>query len=102
MNTVPALDGQTDVVVSAQYKLEGVQDTYSANITAWCQFTLKQGSGFTPYNELTQDQVIGWAQDTIGASTVTALQRNIQEKIDAQITPPPEPSPQPLPWNNQL
>ena len=100
MNTVSAIDGQADVVVSANWQLTGTQDAYTASITAWCQFTLQQGSGFTPYSELTEEQVIGWVQSIYGEQTITSFEKNIQDNIDLQINPPPVPEPQPLPWGS--
>ena len=98
MNIVPVLDGQQDVVVSAQWQITGVQDTYTANISGWRNFELQQGAGFTPYDQLTEEQVIGWVQASYGEDTISSFENNIQEKINAQINPPPEPQPAPLPW----
>ena len=98
MNVVPFLDGQVDVVVFVNWQLTGVQDTYTANITASRQLEIQQGSGFTPYNQLTEDQVIGWVQDSFDADTITDFEKHIQDNIDAQINPPPMPVPAPLPW----
>ena len=98
MNVVPFLDGQVDVVVFVNWQLTGVQDTYTADIAGWRNFELQQGAGFTPYDQLTEEQVIGWVQASYGENTISSFENNIQEKINAQINPPPEPQPAPLPW----
>ena len=94
MFTLPQVDGQTDVVVSANYLMTGVDGDHTASIEFSQQFTLKQDS-FTPYSELTQDQVISWADPR----TVSNMQDCVQDNIDKIINPPVFPSSQPLPWN---
>ena len=94
MYTLPQVEGQTDVVVNAIWEVTGVQDTYTASIGGNSQFTITQGSGFTPYAELTQAQVIGW----IPESQITSAQACVQGQIDSMITPPVSPSSTALPW----
>jgi ABC-type Fe3+ transport system permease subunit len=94
MYTLPQVEGQTDVVVNAMWEVTGVQDTHTASIGGNSQFTLTQGSGFTPYASLTEAQVLTW----IPESQITSAQQCVQGQIDSMITPPVSPSSQPLPW----
>jgi hypothetical protein len=94
MYTLPQVEGQTDVVVNALWTVTGVDGTYTAEIGGNTQFTLEQGASFTPYDQLTQAQVIGW----IPESQITSAQQCVQGQIDSLITPPVSPSAQPLPW----
>lgn len=96
--TVPQEAGYTDVVVQANWTLTGVESPYTAEIGGGSQFTLQQGEGFTPYNQLTEAQVIGWVQEALTPEGITALQNNIAFRIEQQKNPPPQPEPQPLPW----
>jgi hypothetical protein len=89
------VEGQTDVVVNALWTVTGVDGTYTASIGGNTQFTLEQGAAFTPYDQLTQAQVIGW----IPESQITSAQQCVQGQIDSLITPPVSPSAQPLPWS---
>ena len=95
MYTLPQVEGQTDVVVNALWTVTGVDGTYTASIGGNTQFTLEQGAAFTPYDQLTQAQVIGW----IPESQITSAQQCVQGQIDSLITPPVSPSAQPLPWS---
>lgn len=95
---MPVLEGQTDVVVSAQWNILGQDQGASYNLAGWQNFTLEQGEGFTPYNQLTEAQVIGWVQETLGANQVSNLQDSVQGSLDALINPPVEPVVAPLPW----
>ena len=95
MYTLPQVDGQTDVVVNAMWKVTGVDGQYTAEIGGNSQFTITQGEGFTPYANLTQAQVIGW----IPENQIASAQACVQGQIDSMISPPVSPSSQPLPWS---
>ena len=95
MYTLPQVDGETDVVVNALWTVTGVDGEYTASIGGNTQFTLEQGGSFTPYNQLTEAQVIGW----IPESQITSAQQCVQGQIDSLITPPVSPSAQALPWS---
>jgi hypothetical protein len=95
MFTLPQEAGQTDVVVNVQYLVTGVDGTYTANIGFSQQFTIQQGESFTPYAQLTQAQVVGWADP----QTVSNMQACVQGQINSMINPPVSPTSQPLPWS---
>ena len=94
MYTLPQVDGQTDVVVNAMWKVTGVDGANTADIGGNSQFTITQGAGFTPYADLTQAQVIGW----IPESQITSAQQCVQGQLDSLANPPVSPSSQALPW----
>jgi len=90
MYTLPMVEGYTDVVVIADWTLTGISGEYSSSKSDSTQFSLPQGENFTPYEDLTEVQVVGWIKETIGlAQNVEAAQRLIalaqefqQEKDD--------------------
>jgi hypothetical protein len=95
MYTLPQVEGQTDVVVTAMYTVSGVDGEYVAEIDGSQQFIIAADDpGFTPYDQLTQAQVIGW----IPESAITSCQACVQGQINSMITPPVSPTSQPLPW----
>lgn len=94
----PQEDGKTDVVVNAQWLLTGVDGETTATIGGNSQFVLEQGSGFTPYADLTEDQVIGWIQSGLGESGVYSMEMCVQGQINSILNPPVSPEAQPLPW----
>lgn len=95
MYTLPQEAGQTDVVVNVQYLITGVDGANTANIGFSQQFTIQQGEAFTPYAQLTQAQVVGWADP----QTVSNMQACVQGQINSMVNPPVSPSSQPLPWS---
>ena len=95
MYTVPKVEGQIDVVVTVMYTVSGVDGEYVASIGGSQQFTISQDDpGFTPYDQLTQAQVIGW----IPESAIDNAQTCVQGQLDSMITPPVSPTSQALPW----
>jgi len=95
MFTLPQEAGETDVVVNVNYLVTGIDGTYTADIGFSQQFTIQQGEAFTPYAQLTEAQVVGWADP----QTVSNMQACVQGQIDSMINPPVSPSSQPLPWS---
>ena len=95
MYTVP---NPTGYVVTVNFIVSGTDGTYTANIDGSIQFTPEQNQpDFVPYDQLTQDEVMGWI------NTATNNQENyyanVQGQINSMITPPVSPSSQPLPWS---
>jgi hypothetical protein len=97
MDAYPELDGETDVVFSVHWQLNGTDGTYSGSVYGSVGVTLDEGSAFTPYASLTQAQVIGWVQDALGEEQVTAYEANVAQQIENQINPPVVTPP--LPWS---
>jgi len=90
----PQEDGLTDVVVTAHYQCTGTQDEYSAQVYGTASFTLEQGAGFTPYADLTQDQVLGWCWNS--GVDKDATEENLNNQIANLVNPPVVVLP--LPW----
>lgn len=86
LDCVPQEDGLTDVVVTAHWQCTATQDEYSAQVYGTASFTLEQGASFTPYQDLTQDQVLGWCW-TNGVDK-DATEANVEAQLEAQINPP--------------
>ena len=95
MYTLPQEAGETDVVVNVNYLVTGVDGANTATIDFSQQYTIQQGEAFTPYAQLTQAQVVGWADP----QTVSNMQACVQGQIDSMVNPPVSPSSQPLPWS---
>ena len=96
MNCKPQEDGQTDVVITVHWRQNATDGTYNATVYGTVGLTYTPGSPFTPYADLTQDQVIGWVQDALGQDQVISLEANVAAQIEAQINPPVVTPP--LPW----
>jgi hypothetical protein len=80
----PQADGETNVVFNVHWQLSATQDTYNGSVYSTCGVPAPTGA-FTPYADLTQDQVLGW----IWANGVDkdSAEAAVQAQIDAQIIP---------------
>lgn len=96
MDAYPLYDGQTDVVFTVHWNLTGMEDSYRGYVYGTVGLTLNTGETFTPYDELTESQVINWVKQALGEELVASYEASVAEQIDIQINPPIV-SP-PLPW----
>ena len=90
----PTEGSYTDVVITADWRCNGSQDSYSGTCYGSCSFA-PPTDAFTPYPDLTQDQVLGWCY--ANGVDKTAIEANVTQQINDQINPPVVVLP--LPWN---
>lgn len=83
-------------VVNVVFTVYGTDGTYSANTTGNIQFDSNQSSSFIPYNQLTEEIVIGWINEA--TDNQISYYENVDSQINALKNPPIIPQPQPLPW----
>jgi hypothetical protein len=89
----PTEGPNTDVVITADWRCNGTQDQYSGTCYGSASFAPPSGS-FTPYEDLTQEQVLGWC--FANGVDKTAIEANVTQQIENQINPPVIAPP--LPW----
>lgn len=93
MDAYPEYEGHADVVFTAHWTLTG---TNTAGVYGTAGLTLDPDAGFTPYADLTQEQVVGWVKAALGSEQVAAYEANVAKQI-ADLANPPVVTP-PLPW----
>ena len=98
LEAYPEKDGLTDVVFIVHWTLTAVDGDYTGSVYGSVGVTLDPSAPYTPYADLTQDQVVGWVQDALGAEQVASYEANVLAQIESQknptvVTPP-------LPWSN--
>ena len=96
MDCYPQAEGETDVVFTSHWTLFGTDGTYKSFVYGTANLTYQAGTPFTPYDQLTESQVIGWTQDTLGIELVANYETNVAQQIQNQINPPIITPP--LPW----
>ena len=92
----PTEGSNTDVVITADWRCNGTDETYSGTCYGSCSFAPPSGS-FTPYDELTEQQVLDWCYEN--GVDKTAIEANVTLQIENQINPPVITLP--LPWAAQ-
>ena len=99
--TKPVEGSNTDVVITADWRCNGSQEsnvsvtpvTFNGTCYGSCSFA-PPTDPFTPYEDLTQDQVLQWCY--ANGVDKTAIEANVSLQIENQINPPVVTLP--LPW----
>ena len=89
----PTEGSLTDVVITADWRCNGSQDQYSGTCYGSASFA-PPTDNFTPYPDLTEQQVLGWCY--ANGVDKTAIEANVTQQINDQINPPIIAPP--LPW----
>ena len=105
MSTIDASPNEPQFVVQVNYSViatEIVSGTpYEAIINDSAFFDVDPTqANYIPYEDLTNEIVIGWVQEKLTPSGVENYESTLAAQIQAKITPPPSPEPTPLPWAN--
>lgn len=98
MDCYPQEDEKNDVVFNVHWTCSGTNGTYNGSAYGSVGLSLNLSKPYTPYAELTQDQVINWVQEALGIDACVDLQLNIDNQIENQINP--KIITPPLPWSN--
>ena len=70
-------------------------ETYNTSSYGSVGFPDPDPDNFTPYEDLTSSQVIGWVQDALGAEKVVEMEDALSTNLDSEITPTSESG---IPW----
>ena len=107
LDCYPTYESQTNLVFVAHWRcnatstethtVNGQTVPYTASIYSTCPVTYIAGSPFTPYAQLTQQQVLGWiwGSGVSESGTQTALDTMIANQINPPVVSPA------LPWATQ-
>jgi hypothetical protein len=97
--SITAMDCSTtetnpDTVIVCHWTCAGTDGTYNASIYSTCSVPSPTGS-FTPYSQLTQEQVLGWcyANGVDKSATEAAVEAQLQAQINPPVVTPA------LPWS---
>ena len=89
----PTEGSLTDVVITADWRCTGSQESFSGTCYGSCSFQPPSGE-FTPYDQLTEQQVLDWC--FANGVDKSAIEANVTQQIENQINPPIIAPP--LPW----
>jgi len=102
LDCMPSTNGQTNVVSNVHWRVNAISDQtyatklmdgttqtlpYSSTVYGTQQLTYTSESPFTEYIELTLETVIDWIQTAMGAEQITAIQNDLDKKIDNLVNP---------------
>ena len=92
------LDGQSDIVTTITWLLLGVDGNFSASLSCNTTVPYTAGQDVTPYNELTEEQVMAWIEEFTDPDMMASYENSVAVNIQQQQTTY---SPG-LPWQEDL
>lgn len=106
LDAYPEHEGQENVVFTVHWRLLASDGTHAAEVYDATALTLNPDAPFTPFADLTMEQVVGWVEAAIDAKaggsernprpTVAELKAALAADIERQKTPAVVNPP--LPW----
>ena len=84
MECVKKENDLTDVVITIHWRYNAEKDGFTAETYGATSVPLPTGEEFTPYEDLTKDQVIGWL---VSELDVDAMNENLNAQIELLINP---------------
>ena len=87
LDCYPMVDGKQDVVFTAHWNLTATGEEYTGYIYGSVGLTLDPEAPYTPYADLTKEQVISWVKDALGEETVAASEANVLQQIEDKKNP---------------
>ena len=96
LQTTPTAANPSEAVLQVGWRCNATDESYNATIYSTCTLPPADPASFTPYSDLTQDQVLGWvwANGVDRAATEAALAQMIANQKSPPVIQPP------LPWLN--
>jgi len=98
MESYPQAEGQTDVVIKVNYSCTATDETYSAAVVGITSLKLDPAVPYTPYPELTEEQVVGWVKVVLGEEGVQEQQNSAEQTLAYRFY---NPVTLPNPWSVQ-
>jgi hypothetical protein len=83
----PQEEGETNVVYNVHWILTGTKEDYSATSIGTQVVTLDTEADFIPFDELTNEIVVGWTKDAIGEEQVESIEDGIASQISELENP---------------
>jgi hypothetical protein len=94
----PTLEQQQNVVCNIFYYVVGTDGTNTVSISGNQAINYISNNSFTPYESLTEAQIITWLQEEIGNNQIIAIQNALDVQLNG-LSNPIKIKPK-LPWNN--
>jgi len=94
VDVYPTYDNHSDVVYNVHWRLNAESDqqdaegnNYTATVYGTQTLTVDDIGSFIPFENLTNDTVIGWVTAAMGDDEVASLKSGLDSNIDSQINP---------------
>jgi len=83
----PQKEGETNVVYNVHWIVTGTKEDYSATSIGAQAVLLDPETPFIPFDELTNEIIVGWTKDAMGEEHVQAIKDSIASQISELENP---------------
>ncbi len=87
LDCYPLKDGKQNVVFNINWRRYVTVDAHTVDVYGSQQVNLDPSASFTPYAELTEEQVKAWLEDAIEASQLANIDAGLSDQIQSLKTP---------------
>ena len=77
----PQAEGETNVVYNVHWIVTGVEEDYTVNTIGTQVVPLDTENDFIPFEDLTNEIIVGWTKEAMGAEEVKAIEDSIASQI---------------------
>lgn len=77
----PQAEGETNVVYNVHWIVTGTKEEYTANSIGTQTVTVDPETSFIPFEDLTNDIIVGWTKEAMGEEQVKAIEDSIALQI---------------------
>ena len=89
-------DSVPDMVTMSNFTISDEQGGLTGQVSYSLNLLPADPKEYTPYSKVTEAQAIQWTKDAAGAERIASWEKEVQDQIDSQKVPTPQPAP--LPW----
>ena len=90
----PQEEGQENVVYNVHWRVTGTSDKLDSNLVPYSSnaigtqiVTLNEDGTFIPFEDLTNEIVVGWTKEAMGKEQVDKIEASIANQIEDQMHP---------------
>ena len=98
IKVLPQAEGQVDVVTKVAWRASLSESDKTVSEYGDVNLTYIAGSEFTPFEQLSEEQLIGWIKAALGEEEVAAIEANLSGRLQYLLAPTTVEKP--LPWTS--
>lgn len=87
VDVYPQAEGETNVVYNVHWIVTGTEGDYTVNSVGTQVVALDTETTFIPFEDLTNEIVVGWTKEAMGEDQVQAIEDSIASQIDELENP---------------
>ena len=96
---VKEVNGNPDTVINVDFKITATDGTHTVDMPNSVELKPVAGAPFTPFGQLTEQQVIEWVKAAIPADRIARFEQMLTQRLAMRVNPPVMAMPKMAPWN---